>query len=533
MLKATQITLLGVMLFLTACQLQTTDVSPTTTSPTDLSLKQDIAPLDGREPLSLMQMERIFAEAWNEKGVLSWNDFDSYTAWSATVRSDSMISVGYQPAGYSNLNENIHLIDVDAPEWKQVKQDLIQFVVDETNRLNPDEQVEALDILGFGDSKLPFFFVRVHNYEILAKLREMRVVRYAEPSGYSPLEFQANRSSSGCGLSNPTSQPPSDWYSTTTPSTTKVSWNHLNNRYHKIEGAWNAGADGDNIVVGLIDTGVSPDQSKLNGSYASGLSTGRFRQKYGTYQTGWWWWKSYDGVNDKCGHGTSMAGVIAAPRAGGGAPMGVAWKADLISVRGTEDVVINGSNEKDGVAEALYLLGNRSDVKIISMSIGDIFSSGTVSDGIRYAYNRGKLIFAAGGTSTSFTNWVGVTFPATMSETVAVTGVDTGTPLRRCDVCHSGSAIDFVVIMEDRNNSSKHPLTLAPNGNIPDDVGGSSVATATMAGMAALLWGEYPSWSRTQIMNRLKDASEYYPSRSSQFGWGRVNIEAAVTGVGI
>jgi len=358
----------------------------------------------------------------------------------------------------------------------------------------------------------------------------MRVVRYAEPSGYSPLAYQNNRSSSGCGLSNPSSQPPSSYFATTTPSTTKVSWHHLNDQFHRVEDAWAAGADGDNITVGLIDTGISPDQSKLNGSYSSGASTGRFRQKYGTYQTGWWWWKSYDGPDDQCGHGTSMAGVIAAPRAGDGASMGTAWKADLVSVRATSDVVINGSNEKDGVAEALVLLGNRSDVRIISMSIGDVFSSGTVEDGIHYAYNRGKLIFAAGGTSTSFTNWVGVTFPATMNETVAVTGVDTGTPLRRCNACHSGSKIDFVVTMEGRNDSDKHPLTLAPSGNVPDLVAGSSVATATMAGMAALLWGEYPSWSRGQIMDRLKDASEYYPYRSGDFGWGRVDIAAAVTG---
>ena len=36
---------------------------------------------------------------------------------------------------------------------------------------------------------------------------------------------------------------------------------------------------------------------------------------------------------------------------------------------------------------------------------------------------KGKLIFCAGGTSTSFTTFVGVIFPAWMSETVAVTGL--------------------------------------------------------------------------------------------------------------
>ena len=51
------------------------------------------------------------------------------------------------------------------------------------------------------------------------------------------------------------------------------------------------------------------------------------------------------------------------------------------------------------------------------------FSNSKVADAIRYANNRGKLILAAAGTSTTFANWVGVIFPATMSVTVAVTGV--------------------------------------------------------------------------------------------------------------
>ncbi|MBL0101620.1 MAG: hypothetical protein IPP49_17630 [Saprospiraceae bacterium] len=44
------------------------------------------------------------------------------------------------------------------------------------------------------------------------------------------------------------------------------------------------------------------------------------------------------------------------------------------------------------------------------MSIGSPISSSTVSDGIYYAYNKGKMIFAAAGTSYSWTTWYGVIF---------------------------------------------------------------------------------------------------------------------------
>ena len=86
-------------------------------------------------------------------------------------------------------------------------------------------------------------------------------------------------------------------------------------------------------------------------------------------------WKRYDGPDDQCGHGTAMSGVIASPRNTVGNAVGVAYNSNLISVRGTSDVIVNSGNEKDGVAEALVLLGNRSDVRIISMSIGDVFSN--------------------------------------------------------------------------------------------------------------------------------------------------------------
>ncbi len=65
--------------------------------------------------------------------------------------------------------------------------------------------------------------------------------------------------------------------------------------------------------------------------------------------------------------------MIAAPRGYGGTTVGVAYNADLYSIRGTGDVMINGSKEKKGVRNGLTKAGKRSDVKIISMSIGDIF----------------------------------------------------------------------------------------------------------------------------------------------------------------
>ncbi|MCB0399319.1 MAG: S8 family serine peptidase, partial [Winogradskyella sp.] len=298
---------------------------------------------------------------------------------------------------------------------------------------------------------------------------------------------------------------------------------------HNIPQAWNY-STGSGVTIGLIDTGVSASQYLLNSSgFNDGASTGRFVQKYGTFiDSAWWWSSNYDGPHDKCGHGTAMGSTMAAPRNDDGMPVGVAYNANLVAYRATEDVLLNDYHERKGVSMALTQLGNRSDVKIISMSIGYVWSIGNIKDAVKYAYSKGKLIFAAGGTSTSFTNGFGVIFPATMSETVAVTGVDDGSNYERCDTCHSGNKIDFTIIMEGDNNTSKAPPVLGFNTGQRRYTGGSSVATATTAGIAALIWSRYPSWSRTQVLNRLKQSSDFYPTKSSNFGYGNINALQAV-----
>jgi subtilisin family serine protease len=208
-------------------------------------------------------------------------------------------------------------------------------------------------------------------------------------------------------------------------------------------------------------------------------------------------------------------------------PVGVAYNCNLIDYRGTKDVVLDVYNEQKGVANALSALANKSSVKIISMSIGHIFTINRIKDAVRYAYARGKMIIAAGGTSTSWTNWAGVIFPANMSETVAVTGIKNN-GYSECETCHKGSKIDFTIIMERYWDANRHSVCLGFYNNTKDYVGGSSVATATTAGIAALVWARHPSWTRAQVLSKMKQASDFYPNRNSSFGYGNINAYTAV-----
>ncbi|MEO0405643.1 MAG: S8 family serine peptidase, partial [Bacteroidota bacterium] len=325
------------------------------------------------------------------------------------------------------------------------------------------------DVLAFGEKPLPYFNAYISDFETLAMLRRMKVVRYVEPMGYGTQISGAARSSAGCGDNGPDYGLQNGVDYTVVSPNAKVSWNYS---YSNIEQAWEQ-STGSGITIGVIDTGVSQNQPKLNGQFAN--STPRSIQKLGFHEECWWWWCWNDGVYDDCGHGTSMAGTIAAPRSNSGTSVGVAYDCNLVSCRGTDDVIINGSKEKDGVSDSYYALGSNQSVKIISMSLGDVFWSSQVADAIYYANNNGKMIFCAAGTSLSWTSWWGVIFPANMSQTVAVTGIKTGSPMSRCNECHAGSAVDFVSVMQDRNNTSRGPITLSDYSTQPNYTGGSSV----------------------------------------------------------
>lgn len=501
-------------LFLASCQKDQLDISPISPEsqswPSTPFSKSDINQFAERQLLTQNRFE--------------WSMAEDFMVYSAAVRTDSVMAIGYQPNGFKNIDQHLHEIDIQNPEWKKVRERIIDFIVTETNKRFPNEQYTAEKLMPFPDELyLPVIDIQVFHPDIVAALRDLPEVRYIEPLGYGS-ESSDLRSDSGCGISPNNSIPTAD-YTFTSPQA-KVSW-HLHQA--NVPSAWNV-SDGSGITISILDTGTSPNQAKLNGSFNDGLSQGRSLTRKGYYETGSWWWAYIDGPDDQCGHGTQMAGLAAAPRGYNNSPVGVAYNANLVALRVTSDVIINGSSEKRGVADGLTYSANRSDVKVISMSLGDVFSSGQVADAVRYAYGKGKMIFAAAGTSLSWTSWYGVIFPAWMSETVAVTGVKDGLPLEKCNTCHDGSEVDFVAVMQRRSDNNRTALSLAMSGNTPSTVGGSSAATATTAGIAALVWATNPSMSRNQVLNRLKNASQYYPGRDGNFGYGLINADAAVRG---
>lgn len=467
------------------------------------------------DTLRPQQINAEIDNAMQIRGEFDWKQASHLLLWSAVYHGREAVSIGY------GASDN----DFDrskSPQSQQMQQQLLALIAQ-----SEDKSVQ--EILLSADPYLNTMDVRISRPQTLIALRSSNLARYVEPADYRYFEVarslernneSASSGGSGCGYES-TVLAASD-YTTISPNA-KAAWTLYQ---HNVPGAW-AYSTGQGITIGIVDTGTSPNQTLLGGSFNDGFSSGRSIQKFGTYVDSIWPWStSTDGPNDLCGHGTSMASAAAAPRNDNGLPVGVAYNANLVTYRAAANVVLDGAQEQNGVKNAFTALANNTNVRIISMSMGHLFSVGKIADALKYAHSKGKLIFCAGGTSTSVTTFVGVIFPASMAEAVAVTGIKEGSGYVKCDDCHSGSKIDFTVVMQ--RSSGKTVPVVSYYDNQSDYVGGSSVATATTAGIAALVWAKNPSWNKDQVLAKMRQSAHFYPNKNAQFGYGNINALLAV-----
>lgn len=492
------------LLTLVACQKDTIDSS----------LIDSEANASLQKVLTIKQINQQIEQTFKSGERFSWKNASEELVWSAVLRGQGILTIGYGAAN-QRYSKN------KSGELLEIKNQLLSTIAAEEGK-------SASQFLLRDEALLNVIHVLVNNKNTYHLINKLDGIRYVEPSGYDfykPEGYQAAmlRSSSGCGEDG------SDIYNNDMSNilpNAQMSWTF---KRHKINRAWNL-STGAGVTVGVIDTGVSESQSLMNDMFNSGDSSGRSIELYGTFiDSPWPWSTNYDGPYDRCGHGTSMTATVAAPRNNIDMPVGVAYNANMISYRGTEDVLLDDYHEKLGVSDALIALADNPDVKIISMSIGSPFSIGNVEDALMYAHAQGKLIFAAGGTSTAATSWYPVIFPAYLPEAIAVTGVtDNKVEYTQCEACHDGEEIEFTIIMERDLNASRHAAVLGFSDGLYDYIGGSSVATATTAGIAALVWSRHPEFTREQVLDRLRESSQFYPSRDSNFGYGNINARRAV-----
>jgi hypothetical protein len=260
--------------------------------------------------------------------------------------------------------------------------------------------------------------------------------------------------------------------------------------------AWSQ-STGTGIKVAVLDTGVGPiNDVKVYGGYnfiENNLDT-----------------------SDHYGHGTMIAGIIAAASTSTLGVAGVAPNAEIYAVK-----VIN--NQGDGTLNQA-ILGIQwaidNGMQIISMS-WNLADNSALKQAVDAAYSRGILLVAAAGNAGEIMTGVG--FPASYDSVIAVSAV-TEDNLRLTDSC-CGAEIE-----------------LAAPGEVVYSIGlgnktwwgtGTSYSAGYVTGTAALVWAKNPSLTNIQIRGILDKTATDLQSGDGQdrdifFGYGLVNATAAV-----
>jgi subtilisin family serine protease len=351
------------------------------------------------------------------------------------------------------------------------------------------------------DDLLPVLEVRLSDQAALSAIRKLPFVDYVEPVIVHQ-EAPQFAGIGGCG-----------WGSTWTGDRQYTSTGDIYSQKFtamNIPAAWSY-SSGANIKIGLIDSGISSGQGQFMSTFASGQSYGRTLTLLRL--------TTQPSAYDDCGHGTRMAGIIAAPW-DGQSVAGIAYRSNLISIRHASGVAAVNSSDAAGSVRA----ANQYGAQVIVMAWESLNWLWQVSDEIEYwHYGRQVLFFGAAGTSGC---WDGildsnVIFPADMPEVVAVTGVTYPSGGVPCGI-HRGSDVELTSYLD-----------VPSTGRYTADVvgmGGSSNATAVAGGIAALVWSRNPGMTRDQVRARLHQTAQYYPSRHSEQGYGLMNAYRAVTG---
>uniref|UniRef100_UPI0030EF20EF S8 family serine peptidase n=1 Tax=uncultured Flavobacterium sp. TaxID=165435 RepID=UPI0030EF20EF len=293
-----------------------------------------------KDPLSTKLINESINESVKSTGKFYWKNASLQMLWSATQHGNKLVTIGFG----TDIND---FDKSKSPKAQEIETELLTLIAN-------SEKTEIQKFLVNKDEFLNLIDVVLNEPETLELLRRNPNIRYIEPADYKYFQFEAENNTykssssggSGCGFDTATLSTAD--YTTVTPNA-KAPWTFYK---HNIPSAWSF-SSGAGITVGVIDTGVSPNQVLMGSSFNNGLSSGRTIQKYGTYVDSIWPWStSTDGPNDQCGHGTSMASTVAAPRNNTGMPVGVAYNANLITYRAASNVVLDGYQEQKGVQNA-------------------------------------------------------------------------------------------------------------------------------------------------------------------------------------
>lgn len=256
---------------------------------------------------------------------------------------------------------------------------------------------------------------------------------------------------------------------------------------------------GEGVTVAVVDTGVDARHPDLADAVLPGADL-----------VG----DSGNGHTDISGHGTAMAGLIAARGQGNNSgALGIAPRAKILPVR--IQVMSYAASE---IVRGIYWAIERG-ARVICVASGG-GSSPELEAAVMAALKADVVVVAAAGNRPEATR---VEWPAAYPGVIAAAGVDRDG--NHAEVSVTGPEVVLAAPAVDIVSTNKLGETRYSTGT------GTSSATAIIAGAAALVRAKYPDLSAAEVVHRLTATAvdKGPPGRDELYGYGVLDLVAALT----
>ena len=280
--------------------------------------------------------------------------------------------------------------------------------------------------------------------------------------------------------------------------------------------AWKE-ATGAGILVAIVDSGIDATNDHLQGVIAGGINL----VPDGT---------DPQGLTDQDGHGTIIAGQIAARPIEGSGVIGLAPSAQLLSVRvfgteGTETTpAVNPPTAERISAGIVWAAQNGAD--IINVSLSDVTEGVGLLDAVNVAIANGALVVASAGNrgTTGYTE-DSIRYPAGFPGVLGVAatnalGVVTEDSIHGPQVAVAAPGVNVLSIQKDGGDCA-----------FATEEASTSFATGYASAAAALVAEAHPTEGPLQWKYRLEASASRVnqDARDDKAGWGMVQPYDAIT----
>ncbi|MGW7005470.1 type VII secretion-associated serine protease mycosin [Streptomyces sp. NPDC054933] len=225
-----------------------------------------------------------------------------------------------------------------------------------------------------------------------------------------------------------------------------------------------------------------------------------------------------DGTNDTVGHGTKVAGIIAARPAAGTGFVGLAPQATIIPVRQNDD---QGKGNAVTLAAAIRK-SVAAGAKVINISqdtTGVLGPDSQLAQAVQYALDQDVVVVAAAGNNGSG-GQQHTTYPAALKGVLAVGASDRNN--ERADFSQSGPFVGVAAPGVDMVS------TVPIGGQCVDN--GTSFSAPYVAAVAALIRAKHHDWREQQVVAQIEQTAERVdPGHNNFIGWGVVDPVRALT----